>query len=171
MCATRYGIHIVHYRNCIARYRNRDSRGISVGVLIVQTEASFSIYSNPGFVYFNLHLTTMCQKYTQTQMFLWRYRVFFEMKLKLGLHSSLHSNCNLHSIRVHLIPNFHAFLDHCMTQYHSFFNSVKKLNPSFIYNLRSWVIFRWQTNLVYFSHSFWWCCSWHNVQGLHHDTH
>ena len=100
------------------------------------------------------------------------------MKLKLGLHSSRHSNCNLHSIQVqtghrklsfilanlnthyslwiHLIPNFHALLDHCMTQYHSFFNTVKKLNPSFICNLRSWVTFRWQTNLVYFSHSFWW---------------
>ena len=58
-------------------------------------ESALSVYSYTGFVYFNLLLTKVCKKCTQTHICLRRYHVFIEMKQKFGLCSSRCLNCNL----------------------------------------------------------------------------
>ena len=86
------------YANCITCYRNHKLHDLEKtasslvfysNIILIYSfiawsvKASFSIYGYPHFEYFNLHLTTMCTKYTQTQTFLWRYYpVFIKTKLK-----------------------------------------------------------------------------------------
>lgn len=155
------------YRICFACYRNH------------------SIYSYPGFVYFNLlpSFTTTCKIYTLTQSLLWRYHniIFIKMNWKFGLGSSRHSNCNnalytgtKRAVKIifHLgrslissLSFYTKFLcfTSSLTQTHSFFSNCKETKQLILMQSKVRVKFWRQTNMpiaAYFSPLFWWWWLW-----------